>query len=355
MDFFAGIMNLISQNHLEEVFKALRAFPEGKIVEQDVILLERRYNEVKQDRLSGLISSDDAGVEKNRICNSLVELINRLEGKGSQSRNMDLSPEARTLLFEASRDPGGRVRTYTTKDGWAVQSNNKVLFEGLDSKKRAQWKEALVELCGQKLLNQLETLQNQSETYELTSKGFNVAEAIPDQSAFEDPRFGTFIDPRDNQEYPTLKLCGRIWLARNFNYDVGEGCSYYENDPKLGEKFGRLYSWEAAHRACPPGWRLPELRDWEELVEYFKGGHGAYGALLDGGLSGFGAPLGGYGYPDGEFGGLEHWGSYWTGTEGRAKPEDAFFFYFDREHKCSWSMNEKKNRCSVRFVRIGFK
>lgn len=355
MDSFTIIIELISKNNLEGAFEAFKTISSNEKVGREIIQLERKYNKIRQERLRGTITREEEGVGEAQICDALLGLFSEVKLQTLKGSHLQLSHEGRTLLFEASRDPGGRVRTYTTKDGWAVQSNNKVLFEGLDSKQRAQWKEALVELCEQKLLKQLETSQKFSESYELTSKGFDVAEAIPDQSAFEDPRFGTFIDPRDNQEYPTLKLCGRIWLARNFNYDVGEGCSYYENDPKLGEKFGRLYSWEAAHRACPPGWRLPELRDWEELVEYFKGGHGAYGALLDGGLSGFGAPLGGYGYPDGEFGGLEHWGSYWTGTEGRAKPEDAFFFYFDRAHKCSWSMNEKKNRCSVRFVRIGFK
>jgi uncharacterized protein (TIGR02145 family) len=351
MDFFARMMKLISENHLEEVFQALRAFSEGKKVGKEVILLEREYNKVKQDRLRNLISSNDADVQENKICRALFDLIERLEEHESQSGHVDLPAEAQTLLFEVSRDPNGCVRTYSTKDGWTVQSNNKVLFNGPDPRQRAQWKEAIAQLCEQKLLNRLKNSQKFSETYELTSEGYEVVESISDLPSFQDPRLGIFIDPRDNQEYPTIKLCDRTWLARNFNYEVGEGCCFYENDPKLGEKFGRLYSWDAAHRACPPGWRLPEFDDWEALVKYFKGGHGAYSALLDGGWSGFGALLGGCSAPDGEFDGLETWGGFWTSTARRDKLEEAWLFKFGRDPVISSNVNFKNYHYSIRLVK----
>ncbi|MCB0582477.1 MAG: translation initiation factor IF-2 N-terminal domain-containing protein [Phaeodactylibacter sp.] len=64
-----------------------------------------------------------------------------------------------------------------------------------------------------------------------------------------------FTDSRDGKLYRTIELNGQRWLAQNLNFDVGEGCCFYENDPKNGEKYGRLYTWEAAKKACPPGLR----------------------------------------------------------------------------------------------------
>ena len=70
-----------------------------------------------------------------------------------------------------------------------------------------------------------------------------------------------FTDPRDEQTYQTIELLGKTWLAENLNYDLGEDCWFYDNDPENGRKYGRLYTWEAAKKACLPGWRLPTHED----------------------------------------------------------------------------------------------
>lgn len=146
-----------------------------------------------------------------------------------------------------------------------------------------------------------------------------------------------FADPRDGQTYKTVELMGKTWMAENLNFDLGEGCWFYDNDPKNGEKYGRLYTWEAAKEACPPGWRLPTDEEWKELVMHFGGyvdvgekevvgdPEEAYQALIEGGPSSFHAQLGGDRDSDGNFSYLGYWGYYWSATQRDAGY--AWFYY----------------------------
>ena len=82
---------------------------------------------------------------------------------------------------------------------------------------------------------------------------------------------GQFTDSRDGQTYKTIRLNGKTWMGQNLNFDVGESCWFYNNDPKNREKYGRLYTWEASKKACPPGWRLPTDEEWKKLANSLRG------------------------------------------------------------------------------------
>jgi uncharacterized protein (TIGR02145 family) len=46
---------------------------------------------------------------------------------------------------------------------------------------------------------------------------------------------------------------------------------YYDNDPKNGVKYGKLYNWYAVvdtNGICPQGWHVPSYKEWETLVSY---------------------------------------------------------------------------------------
>ncbi len=82
---------------------------------------------------------------------------------------------------------------------------------------------------------------------------------------------GTFTDTRDGQVY-TWKIMknGKKWMTQNFNFKTPNAV-YYDNS-KANAGLGRLYFWEEANSACPPGWHLPSEDEWQDLAwkEYLE-------------------------------------------------------------------------------------
>lgn len=118
---------------------------------------------------------------------------------------------------------------------------------------------------------------------------------------------------------------GRLWTTSNLALRTAQ--SYCYNDTARNcQKYGRLYTWQAAQQACrllAGGWRLPSGAEWRELAKHYggmhddahDGGKASYRALISGGSSGFGALLGGGRSTDGKYERLEAHGFYWTASE----------------------------------------
>jgi uncharacterized protein (TIGR02145 family) len=108
---------------------------------------------------------------------------------------------------------------------------------------------------------------------------------------------GLFTDPRDGQIYKTVTIGAQRWLAENLNYDV-HGSRWYGDQAGNARPFGRLYTWDAALAACPPGWHLPDLPEWQQLAlsvgaSWGQANSALFDALIEGGKSAFNAVLGG--------------------------------------------------------------
>ena len=131
---------------------------------------------------------------------------------------------------------------------------------------------------------------------------------------------------------------GKQWTTRNLDVDVAPSYCYEDAEGNC-RRYGRLYTWESAHRGCQQlgnGWRLPTDDEWRQLAKRYGGvsadsddtGKAAYQALLIGGSSGFDAVLGGGRDQEGQYARLEAHGFYWTATE--ENPASAWSYNFGK-------------------------
>ncbi len=94
-----------------------------------------------------------------------------------------------------------------------------------------------------------------------------------------------------------VKIGNQVWMIKNLDVNTfrngeaipeaktedewikagEEGKSawcYYENDPKNGEKYGKLYNWYAVvdpRGLAPKGWHVPSDAEWSSLINYLGG------------------------------------------------------------------------------------
>jgi uncharacterized protein (TIGR02145 family) len=152
---------------------------------------------------------------------------------------------------------------------------------------------------------------------------------------------GSFTDSRDGKGYKAVEFDNRTWMAENLNYNA-DGSKCYDNSESNCQKYGRLYDWNTAMKACPKGWHLPSDKEWGTLVDFAgsaiagnilkaasgwddymgKSGSGAdaFGfSALPGGLLGFGGS-------NGNFSGVGKYSRWWSATE---TPNAAYAWYRD--------------------------
>ena len=151
----------------------------------------------------------------------------------------------------------------------------------------------------------------------------------------------TFTDSRDGKTYKTVKIGTAVWMAENLNF-AAEGSKCYENSEDSCAKYGRLYNWETALKACPAGFHLPSDDEWTAL-ENAVGGRSTAGTKLksaagwneDGNGTdhyGWSALPSGRRGSDGVFSDAGNSGGWWGATESDANfARGRYMYYLDED------------------------
>jgi len=101
-------------------------------------------------------------------------------------------------------------------------------------------------------------------------------------------QLSSFTDSRDGKKYKYVKIGKQTWMAQNLDYHGNDGyfglCYGDEPQKKIKkpencQKYGWLYDWNEAMKACPKGWHLPSVKEWQTLVD-FAGGKEVAGKKL---------------------------------------------------------------------------
>jgi uncharacterized protein (TIGR02145 family) len=162
--------------------------------------------------------------------------------------------------------------------------------------------------------------------------------------------------------YSTKRMAdGKEWTTQNLDISIVPSYCYEDSEINC-QRYGRLYTWESAHRVCQSlgdQWRLPTDDEWRQMAKHYGGvsedlddkGKAAYKTLLAGGSSGFNAVLGGGRSDDGQYARKEAHGFYWTSSE--SDPASGWFYNFAAGGQALHRQNggEKQRAFSVRCVR----
>jgi len=170
-------------------------------------------------------------------------------------------------------------------------------------------------------------------------------------------------DKRDNKKYKTVVINTQTWMAENLNYNASGSKCYGEGEttslrdkkgkftkgPKYSsaeiqahcQKYGRLYDWKTALKACPSGWHLPTNKEWNELHNYanmYASGAGIHLRATSGwneednGTDNFGFAA----LPSGEYSYYSGYGGYWWSSS-ELMSSDAY----------RWSIHYRFDRMSI--------
>ena len=162
-----------------------------------------------------------------------------------------------------------------------------------------------------------------------------------------------------SQAYGTCLIGEQTWMNQNLNEPhfrngdaikqaqtpeewekAGNTCTpawcYYNNDPKLGAKFGKLYNWYAVNDPrglAPKGWRMAADSDWKALMvtlhkqdlDAMALQHSSFiGEYPDADVLHFHAYGSGYRKESGQFTNMDKYASFWSKDTLNAFSANAF-------------------------------
>ena len=119
--------------------------------------------------------------------------------------------------------------------------------------------------------------------------------------------------------FRSVVIGNQEWMTLNWDYKTPKSF-FYNNDSTINSQYGRLYYYSNALGAAPPGWHLPTLDEYWELINYLGGINKAAPLMLSSDTIGLNLICGGYKSANISadnsdlFGFIDQYAFYWTAT-----------------------------------------
>jgi len=185
----------------------------------------------------------------------------------------------------------------------------------------------------------------------------------------------------DGNVYNIIKIGDQEWMDRNLavtHYNNGDpianvlgtaegGWINYNNDPAIGDVYGKIYNSQAvldARGLAPEGWHVATREDWVELVSFLGGFDVAGGKLKEKGTSHWNAPNagatddygfkglpGGYATSNGSSYYLGRYAGFWTSTILENYPDQTVMYYLYADNPTVEQDSSTPMGFSVRCIR----
>ena len=197
-----------------------------------------------------------------------------------------------------------------------------------------------------------------------SGKSSSSAKSSSDSKNPDSISYGELKDSRDGKNYKTIVIGTQTWMAENLNYKM-DGSYCYDDKDSYCERYGRLYLWKSAVKACPEGWSLPTKSEWDTLIDYVGGDDIAAKKLksTDGSsdwykkssnVYGFSILPNGGRFDMGEEGGIAYYSAgyeskMWSSTE--EDPGMVFMLQLNSDNELSLSADYSTNAFAVRCLK----
>lgn len=119
----------------------------------------------------------------------------------------------------------------------------------------------------------------------------------------------TYEDPRDGAKYEIIQIGQFEWMTRSMEFQTTD-CWCYVDTFERCDPYGKLYTWDDAFQAVPPGWHLPTVEEFQDLLA-----NSDVEDLLKSDTYGFKCELGGFRDPRFGFRGIDTYGCFWTSKD----------------------------------------
>lgn len=219
---------------------------------------------------------------------------------------------------------------------WSRKNGPKMV--GVGEKERNVYLDGYSGLDDNRNYSYIRCVQGASNTEKVMARAAAVADSLTKiRNKYIYENGGTFVDKRDGQEYRSIQIGDRIWMAENLKFENRQSSAHEPhlglNNACLKDGGGCYYQWMLAQgrglpglavEACPSGWRLPDTSDVKALFRTVGGSKRAAKSLKQNGswtkngpdLYGFSAER--MPYPGVDYGPYAIWKGvvpFWTSTE----------------------------------------